>query len=229
MYIPLLIYNYGIMSHPIDQIIKDRRTSKAIGDIDHPISITDSSFIKAVNEIVTVAGSAPYHKPANAIHLSDALPSPVPWRFYVLDSQGCNQLLTTLKDWGTEDSFWIRGKIPAMLAAGGALIQATWLPEPTSTNLPYEPNLQNTEHIAAASAAIQNLLLAATGRGIPTYWSSGGTLRDPKILAHLGIPANQHLLGSIFLFPDTTNAEVFGGKQREKREAGGAWTQWVTL
>lgn len=219
------------MTQPFDEIIKQRRTSKALGDIHHPVTITDPTFRETISEILAVAGCAPYHKPANAMHVTDTLPSPVPWRFYVLDSAGCNQLLTTLQKWVEEsgDAIWMRGKIPAMLSAAGALIQATWLPEPTQTDLPYEPTLLNTEHIAAASAAIQNLLLSATAHNIPTYWSSGGTLRDPKIFDHLGIPPNQQLLGSIFLFPDTTDAEVFGGKQRDKRENGGAWTQWVEL
>ncbi len=50
----------------------------------------------------------------------------------------------------------------------------------------YEPGfavtLTNVEHIAAAYAAIQNLLLAATARGIRNYWSSGGVLRLPSVL-----------------------------------------------
>ncbi|REK24836.1 MAG: hypothetical protein DWQ42_12930 [Planctomycetota bacterium] len=123
------------------------------------------------------------------------------------------------------------GKLPRMLAAATAMIQVTWLPHPPSaeseplpTGALFEPTLVNMEHLAAASAAVQNLLLAATACGVPTYWSSGGALREAEAFKLLGIPRREIALGSVLLFPaddaETPGIEHVPGKLRDKR--GGA-------
>jgi hypothetical protein len=151
-----------------------------------------------------------------------------PWRFYIVEAAACRSLKQDLPQ---ENA----GKIPAMLAAADALILATWLPNPQpghqrSVEEPsFAPTLANMEHIAAASAAVQNLLLAATARGISNYWSSGGVLRSEHVFSRLGIPFNQILLGAIFLFPDATEgAEVVGSKLREHRTASTRWSRRVS-
>ena len=62
------------------------------------------------------------------------------------------------------------GKIINMLWAAEALIIMTWLPDVFGDQpqereiepLPFTGNLRNMEHIAASSAAIQNVLIGAT-------------------------------------------------------------------
>lgn len=55
------------------------------------------------------------------------------------------------------------------------------------------------EEIAAASAAVQNVLLGATAHGIASFWSTGGmTLKDP-LKEHLGLKNEDIVLGLIFL------------------------------
>ena len=119
------------------------------------------------------------------------------------------------------------------------MIQTPWLPNPSSQPLAegqlFEPTLANMEHIAAASSAIQNLLLAATAEGIPNYWSSGGALlREASAYETLGIPPGEILLGSIFLFPSDisslpSSVEVGGSKLRDQRSPVSAWSRWVEL
>ena len=122
-----------------------------------------------------------------------------------------------------------------MLAAADALIMATWLPNsadvPANGDEPgFAATINNMEHIAAASAAIQNFLLAATARGISNYWSSGGVLRGAHVFKLLGIPREQILLGAIFLFPkDFGDAELATSKLREHRGSREAWSRWVSL
>jgi nitroreductase len=218
----------------VDTVIQRRHTSKVIGNIDAPANVPEG-FQTLVAEAVTVAGWAPFHKPAHETHCHHDLSSIVPWRFYLFDDRACRALLDVLKQLAEahNDPKWLRGKVPNMLAAAGALVQATWLPDPPpegeTPNLLYAASLQNTEHIAAASAAVQNLLLAATARGILSYWSSGGVLREPEIFGLCGIPPQQQLLGAIFLFPPTTEGmTVFTGKLRNKRGPASDWTRWVT-
>lgn len=118
-------------------------------------------------------------------------------------------------------------KIPRLLAGADALIMVTWLPDPSSTGEP-ELSTNNIEHIAATSAAIQNLILAAEARAMYTYWSSGGVLRDAEIFDFLGIPHTQKLLGAIFLAStEQATIEPAPGANRDKR--GEDWFTWLNL
>ena len=181
-----------------------------------------ADFATQVAEIIEVAGYAPFHKEAAGKHRDGELDSAVPWRFYLLDEAACRATLRQLQAWGGR---FERGKIPMMLAAAGALVQVTWLPNNDEWS-----NLPNLEHVMAASAATQNLLLAATARGIANYWSSGGVLREPELYELLGMSPLEPLIGSIFLFPETAAPlEVFGGKNRGKNEPTSAWSRWVQI
>ncbi len=184
-----------------------------------------------VHEIIELAGWAPFHLAASAIHrqrLSES--SLVPWRYYVLPKRVCLNLRQWLLD--RED----RSKVPDMLAAADTLIQVTWCPDLEETQsksddeYQFPPTASNMEHIAATAASVQNLLLAATARNISNYWSSGGPLRTREVAAMLGIADEEILLGSVFLFPDPENhseTTVRPGKMREKRGPSSAWCQWV--
>ncbi len=205
----------------VDGVIRERRTTKVLAD--EPLPVADARAV--VEELVATAGWAPFHRVAARVHTAlGALTSIVPWRFHLLDAPACRALRQGLLERGD------RSKIPRMLAAATALVQATWLPKPAKgpvTEL-FEATEENMEHVAAAGAAVQNLLLAATARGIPSYWSSGGTLRDPEAFGWLGIPAGEILLGSVFLFPaDTGDAEVNPGSHRDRRGAPTDWSRWV--
>lgn len=84
------------------------------------------------------------------------------------------------------------------------------------------------EHLAAASSAVQNILLGATSKEIPNYWSSGGVLREKSFFDYLGIPEIEILLGAVFLFPqDTKDAEVKNGTNR--KDAGNIDHFWNKL
>ena len=129
-------------------------------------------------------------------------------------------------------------KIPNMLAAAQFLLQITWLPEPgTIASDPvskdaavFEGTLRNMEHIAAASAFTQSVLLAADNAGFKTYWSSGGPLREAKFFSRLEIPQNQLLLGSIFLFAGVQRkSEVKSGSLADKRGYLDDWSRWVDI
>ena len=89
----------------------------------------------------------------------------------------------------------------------------------------------NEEHLAGAAAAIQNLLLAGEARDLQTYWSSGGVLAASECFELCGIPAEQKLLGAIFMFPPQpdTNADIHEGKLRNQRGTPDSWRTWVSL
>lgn len=204
----------------IDQVIRARKTVKVVAQ--EPQPTTDTRDI--VNEIISTAGQAPFHYPCAQEH-QQQLPSIVPWRFHMLDSKACRDLLALLEENNIQG-----GKIMGMLAAADAMIQVTFLPDGPATATTYAGDLRNMEHIAAASAATQNLLLAATARGVTNYWSSGGVLREPLTWQALDIPAGEVLIGSVFLFPSNTEGLTTSeGKLRDLKGEPDTWARWCTL
>lgn len=218
----------GNMTLPlaVDQVIRNRRTRKVLGSLQKPAHIPPG-FRELVAESVRIAGWAPFHYPANKIHHQGELDSCVPWRFYALEQNDCLVLARCLLEKNTgnvsEDSTIVR-----MLAAAGSVVLTTWLPEPKTTELALH---MNEEHLAAASAAVQNLLLAGEARGIQTYWSSGGVLASSECFNLCGIPATQKLLAAVFMFPspEDSSMDVIEGKLRNRRGEPGGWSTWIRL
>ena len=124
-----------------------------------------------------------------------------------------------------------------MLAAAEFLFQVTWLPDDVAygagegdVDILFGGNMRNMEHIAAASAMTQSILLGATEAGLRTYWSSGGVLRSREVFDHLGIPEGEILLGAVFLFPDDVGeSHIKPGKLRELRGTLKDWSVWCEI
>ena len=206
----------------VDKAIADRKTLKVMSEKQYPFALAE----EVVEALLEAASWAPFHRPADKSHCDSDLCSKVPWRFYVLNRDNCRALRQKLLDAGDKT------KIPAMLLSATNLIQATWLPNPkkASSDQLFDPSMENMEHIAAASSAIQNLLVAATAREIQTYWSSGGALRKPETMELLGIPKGEILLGSLFLYgPVTKFSKTSPGKLRDQRGDLRTWSKWVEL
>jgi nitroreductase len=64
---------------------------------------------------------------------------------------------------------------------------------------PSLPKVLEVENIAAVAAACQNLLLAAAALGLGAKWRTGATVLDPRVKEWLGLEADQHLLGMIYI------------------------------
>lgn len=209
------------------EAIRNRKTTKLLSDVPLP----EHDIRGTVDRLIEIAGWAPFHRACDSSHREADSCGVQPWRMYALDSSNCRRLAKQLP---AENA----GKIPRMLASADAMIQTTWLPNPATRPLDgvlFDATLANMEHIAAASAAIQNLLLAATAEGIPSYWSSGGVvLRETAGFERLKIPQEEILLGSIFLFPEDLEAlpsttEVVGSKLRHQRSPQPTWARWVEV
>jgi len=213
-----------------EEAIQKRKTVKLRADPFHPLPLVKNSDYKStVEELLQLAGKAPFHYESRQNRRSEDLPGTEPWRFHVLDCKNCRLLLKSLN---LEIPLKAPEGIRQMLAAADSLIITTWLPEPSRKNTrTFYPNLKNMEHIAAAGAAVQNLLLAATSRDINAYWSSGGVLRKPKTLSFLGIPNHEILIGAIFLFPDEfpESVETKTGKNVDKRGSTDDFMRWVQV
>ena len=209
----------------LKDVLNSRVTSKVLADPIKPLPPYGLERSE-VDEWLSSAGQAPFHHQAERSHKA-SLSSPVPWRMYKFDALNCRELLTYLNE--NTDA----GKICNMLAASEAMVLATWTPDAAnddlSENILFEGTERNMEHVAAASAAVQNLLLLATEAGWRTYWSTGGVLRTSQIFNRYNISNSEILLGAIFIYPqDVGDAEIRKGKLCDARGNVSDWSRWVT-
>ncbi|MBS9777831.1 MAG: nitroreductase family protein [Gammaproteobacteria bacterium] len=207
------------MGEPLNTLesIRKRRSIKLVSETPLPVQPCDKEFIETLLES---AYYAPYHYPCASSH-QDSLSSVLPWRFYVLDSAACRQLSSVLVEGAVQ-----AGKLPGMLNSANYLILSTWCPQLSNTSeadseLLFDGDLINMEHIAAAGAAVQNLLLSATALGHENYWGSGGVLRKKEFFDKFGIANEEILIGALFIFPNDSEVgsevKTSLGKFRNKR------------
>ncbi len=217
----------------IDSVIQTRKTLKVLGDLDSPIDIPND-FNQRIDDAIKVANWAPFHYPANAVHRQGAMDSVVPWRFYALSQAVCLELGHCLTE-SSSVGVTKEANIVRMLSACGGLVMVTWLPDPRVDDPDQSDKKRSArqtvrdEHIAAAGAATQNLLLAAEAREMQIYWSSGGILQSASCFNLCGIPERQKLMGAIFMFPQHHQMETVSGKLRDKRGEKDSWMSWVKI
>ena len=219
----------------VDDAIRSRRTVKVFADPDMPPDVPEGLFMD-VREAVEAAGWAPFHRPCSKGWRDETsgLTSPVPWRMHCLEHQSCRTLIERLRSL-SEDAEGgplasvMNSKVPSMLAAAGAVVLVTWLPHPDRGAKATDRTI-NEEHLMAAAAATQNLLLSLTAAGHRTYWSSGGALREPAVFETLGINPAEEFVGAVFVWPpEARGEESVPGKQRENRGEPSGWSRVVTL
>jgi nitroreductase len=99
-----------------------------------------------------------------------------PWRFRVLGPKS----LAALKDVAGEKEAKKLDRAPTLVLATAALTGDLVLDE---------------EDVCATAAAIQLVLLAATERGIATYWRTPQVLRTKKGREAVGLPQGERFLG----------------------------------
>ena len=84
----------------------------------------------------------------------------------------------------------------------------TWLPEDLNAGREENIQLRNEEHLAAASAMVQNFLLLLTSHRMGTYWSSGGVYKKREVLDSLGVGSGEKLLAAVFIeYPEMMHLE----------------------
>lgn len=232
------IGNKQIDPDRLAQLIRSRATLKVLGDVETPVEI--STEVAASNDpkvlaAVQSAGWAPFHYDRAVEGIAE------PWRAHILWHKDCQTIAKQFYDWF--DDVRPNNKVPMMLSACGALVLVTWLPQfqsfqasgdPTSNSeFTKEKQLQvDEEHLAAASAMVQNLLLILTAHSMGTYWSSGGQFRTAAMFEKLGIPTNERLIAAVFVeYPETAIApkQRLPGKQRSNRSGDYQWLREVTL
>ncbi|MEM6795503.1 MAG: nitroreductase family protein [Acidobacteriota bacterium] len=174
----------------IENVILNRRTEKVLCDVESyrpvPPDIAERNR-PIVMQALKTAGWAPYH------HVRGVDGIPEPWRAYVLWHDDVHRAALYL-----EEKLRDGTKVPKLTAASSVVILVTWLPQFYGVESPSPEQIcRDEEHLAAASAMVQNLLLILTERGMGTYWGSGGVFRKPVMYDYLGIPHDERLLAAL--------------------------------
>jgi nitroreductase len=103
-----------------------------------------------------------------------------PWRFRVLGPES----LARLKDAGGASEAEKLDRAPTLVVASAALSGEV---------------VQDEEDVCAVAAAITLILLAATERGLASYWRTPGILRTARGRDAVGVPQGERVLGLIHL------------------------------
>ncbi|GAB4420501.1 MAG: hypothetical protein Kow002_08930 [Anaerolineales bacterium] len=124
-----------------------------------------------------------------------------PWRFVVLTDAARERLGNVMAD-------SLKARHPEYPPAAFDKERSKPLRSPlliaVGVDKPVEAKVLEWENLCAASAAIQNLLLAAHAEGLGAKWRTGDTASDPKVKEFLGFEADQHLIGFLYIgYPET--------------------------
>ena len=124
-----------------------------------------------------------------------------PWRFRVLGPE----TLAALKECAGESESKKLDRAPTLVIASAVL----------SGEL-----IQDEEDVCATAAAIMLVLLAATERGLATYWRTPGILRTARGREAAGVPDGERVLGLLHFGA--------GGREPSARERADA-SQYVVF
>jgi len=139
---------------------------------------------EVIEKILSAGAQAPNHNNVR------------PWRFVVLTGNGRNKLGDVMAA-----SFLDRNPAtpPEGLDKPRALPLRAPLVIAIGADKPANARIIEIENISAASAAGQNILLAANALGLGAIWRTGDWARDVKVKEFLGFAADQHIIGFIYI------------------------------
>jgi nitroreductase len=124
---------------------------------------------ETLDELLELARWAPNHNLTN------------PWRFRVVGPEA----LERLKQAAGPESAPKLDRAPTLVVA-------------SATQLKDDP-IRDDEDLNAAAAATYIVLLAAHAKGLAGYWRTPEVLRTPEGRAAVGIPADEKVLGLVYL------------------------------
>jgi len=166
----------------VDDAIRHRRS--------HKVFTGEPMTVAVLRELIELARWAPNHG------LTE------PWRFHAALGPSKDALATVIdatlaamrkpNEDGDARLLAKRTKMKTRIAQAGAVVAVTC---PREAGDP----LLAREDYGATCCAIQNLSLAATARGLASYWSTGKALDQPAVRAFWGLRDDQLLVGTLCL------------------------------
>jgi Nitroreductase family len=207
----------------IASVIRERATCKVLGDLAAPPTWPEEllpGYRQRLDECLAVAGWAPFHFARNVDGIAE------PWRVHLFELAACRTLAMDLP---TLVEVPPKNRLRNLLAGCGALALVTWLPVNDLDDKSRERQV-NAEHLCAAGAYVQNLLLLLTAAGMESYWASPGLLAAPAVRNHTTIPCEEEPMAAVFCgFPGSRDGVVerLAGGNRNLRTPAGRCTRRI--
>lgn len=143
-----------------------------------------------------------------------------PWRFIVMTGRGREQLGEGYAQVAAADREGIceadmqEVREKEMVKAMRAPVVIAAICSPSD-----DPRALMAEELAAAQAAVQNMLLAAHAHGLGAIWRSGAPMYHPRMHEALALRDREELVGLVYIgYPDMTPPEPKRGSVAEKTE-----------
>lgn len=165
----------SIRYEDVADLIRSRRTSMLV-DKERAVPL------EVIEELCQLAVWAPNHK------------STSPWRFAYFTGDGRRRLGDTMVADMIDAGFGDDGK--------RAKTRTKYLRTPGTLVVgcaPHENTMLHRENRDAVAAGIQNILLAATARGIATFWSTPALTEPPRTLDLCGFAAGDRIVGIVYV------------------------------
>lgn len=132
-----------------------------------------------------------------------------PWRFVVYANESVNEFSkqhADLYQQNTSEEKFMRSKYDGIINNGlKASHIIACIMKRSNTKIP------SLEETAAASCAIQNILLGATALNIATLWSTGGMVLQPAMKTFFNLAEEDEIMGLLFL---GYSNEVIAGQRK---------------
>lgn len=164
----------------IERIIRTRRTVKP--DKMNGKKIPDETIM----ELLSLADLAPTHAKTE------------PWRFIVFSDDQARAFTKRHADLfklNTPEASFTQQKYDNLQNLGNntSHIIVVWMKRVPTHKIP------EVEEVCAVAAAIQNILLAATEKGIATFWSTGGLTFHPALHKEFNLGEEDIILALLYL------------------------------
>ncbi len=164
-----------------DAVLETLRKRRSIGKM--TAQVPHQNLIR---QIIEAGTWAPNH------HLTE------PWRFFVLQGEARTALGKVMSGVAAA-----RETDPAVAsqAAERAITKPLRAPYVIAVGVEpsIDPSIPPIEEIAAGSAAVQNMLLAAEALGLAAIWRSGWIAFEPEVREHFGISPRGTMLGFVYV------------------------------
>jgi nitroreductase len=123
-----------------------------------------------------------------------------PWRFFVISGEGRNKLAKVMEEIVIQSGIDIESeegkkklekernkpfRAPAIIAVAAEVTE--------------NGKALRIEELGAVYAAVQNMLLAAHGLGLASYWKTGKACYDPRMKEFFGLKEKDEVLAFIYL------------------------------
>src|SRR5438067_11505045 len=143
---------------------------------------------KQIEHILEAATHAPNHHKVE------------PWKFFVLAGKARAELGAVMAEsLAAHMEETVSEKAQAILNKERNKLLRSPVVIVVAAERPQLPKVIEIENVAAAAAAVQNILLTAEEMGLACMWRTGDAAFDPQVKKWLGLSAEEHIVAFVYV------------------------------